>query len=165
MSKIFENLTTKIVFWAMSKGITYLYAKDEEVMEYFRCVKDKTTISVGELGFDNFLTFEKQQDKLYTYKNNEKPDKVDLEIIFKFSSSLFNILFGKISVRTAYANKAFSLRGEIRDAMAFVFAVEKFMAYFMPKKVYRNIYKREPNMAVSRFKMIAHILFGRRSRK
>lgn len=140
MGKILDNMLTKIAFGAMNKGLTLLYKKDEEVKEFFNVIPDGTKIRLSRFGCPYILVFEKFGDTLYTYKKPHQPSSVDLEIVFKFSSSLSKILLGKNSIRDAYNNKEFIVKGQIRYAMAFVFAIEKFMAYFMPKNyIAKNI--------------------------
>lgn len=165
MKRTFFNIVTKFSFDYMSKGLSTLYKYDKKVKEQFDNIPSETNIRVSVYGTPNVLTIKKINDKVITYKKAEQPSSVDLEIIFKFSSSLPKILNGSNSITQAYNNKEFCVKGDLRYAMALVFSIERFMGYLLPKKRYKEKYNRDAVLVMPKIKMFNYLLFSRRVTK
>lgn len=153
-----KKLFSKTSFYFMSKGLDILLKNDDEVKDRLAIIDDGTSIKLSIFGQKENLILVKMNDGFVVTKIND----VDLEITFKFFASLPKIVFGKSSVTDCYLSDEFFVIGELRYAVAIVFAIEKFMAYIMPKKRYQKVYGRPPKNSLSKGKMFAKLLFARR---
>lgn len=162
MNSFFNKLFTKVCFYYMSKGLDNLLKLDMEVQERLQLIENNTVIKLAILGYKEQLLLQKSENRFLVCKNCTR--EPDLTITFKCFSSLPKILFGTSSVTECYLNDEFFVKGELRYAVTMVFAIEKFMAYLLPKKKYAKVYKRHPENAIKKSKMFGKLLFAKRGR-
>lgn len=159
-----KKFFAKICFYYMSKGLDILLRVDSDVKTMLDIITDGTTIKLAILGREENLVLKKQAGRLFVCKKDKNID-CDLAINFKYFGLLPDIVFGKIGVTDCYLKDNFYVAGNLRYAVAFVFAIEKFMAYLLCKKTYHKRYGVQANNAIGKPKMFAKLLFSRRAKK
>lgn len=158
MSNLVKKTFAKISFNYMSKGLDALAKCDDEVRDRLEIIPIGTVVKLSILGQKQVLNLVKTSDGFAV----SKAENCDLEITFKFFASLPNVVFGKQSVTDCYLNNEFFMTGELRFAVAIVFAIEKFMQYLLSEKKYAKVYGRAPERAVKKSKIFGKLLFARR---
>lgn len=161
MSKIINNVFAKAIFCYMSKGLDKLVRLDSDVKKRLEIVPCGSIIKLEIMGEKASLTLKKCEDGFAFVKDKEDL-QADLTITLKFFQTLPKIVFGTSSVTECYLNDEFFVQGNLRWALAIVFALEKFMAYIMSKKKFQNVYGVEANNTISKGKMLRFLLFAKR---
>lgn len=162
MIRLFESVFTKISFYYMSKGINLLLQFDNDIKSRFAEIDDNVNIKIAILNESKSLKLKKTENNILAYKNKDNCCDYDLIITFKYFKSLPNIVTGKSSVTDSYINNEFFVQGNLRYAVIIVYAIEKFMAYLLPKKIYIKHYGRTPYFAIKKSKMLLKLLFSKR---
>lgn len=161
MGKLMEKIFAKISFYYLGKGLNILAKHDDDVLDRLAIVPTGSVISLSILGQNEKLALMKTDNGFAVSKENN----VDFQITFKFFDSLPSIVFGQKSVTECYLNNEFFVAGDLRYAVAIVYAIEQLMAYLLPKKRYQKVYGRMPKYKMKKIKMLGKLLFARRAMK
>ncbi|MCD7950963.1 MAG: hypothetical protein LUG12_12010 [Erysipelotrichaceae bacterium] len=134
-----KKLIIHIVLQFLYRGMKVLYKDDKRVHEELDGWKEDKTI-VLKVRNGPHLTMK------YTYQkglSKIKQDDGDIVITFKSVNGAFKVFAGMMSVKQAYLEHAFVLKGDIYESMRFVRCVDLVETYLFPRFMTRRILNHE----------------------
>lgn len=154
-----KKIFTKCSFHYLAKGLDILLRYDKSVTDMLADVEDGTCVRLGVLGCDTKVIIVKSDGRLLLQKKYE--GQADLAIYFKFFGSLPSIVFGSRSIVDCYVQDEFFIKGELRNSVSLVSAMQQFMAYLLPRKRFQKAYGYAPQLHIGKFKFFGRLLFGK----
>lgn len=157
-----RNIFTKVSFYYLSKGLDVLATGDDAVKRVLDIMPVGCVIKLDILGSKQCLVIQKCEQGFCLLKTAKQ---IDLTITFKNFNSLTSIVFGKSSVTDCYLQDDFVVCGELRYAVAMVYAFEKFISYILSKKRFYKVYHRQAVKTITTSKMYAKLIFAKRRKE
>ena len=136
-------IVSGLVLRVLYRGVRVLAKTDSRVRQELLALRENTTVQF------RVAPTEDAPRLAFMVRNGTickaSPDAVmDVDIVFKNEKMAFRVFTGRMSVAGAYAAHAFTLRGNINEAMGIVRIVDLAEAYLFPRFIAGRILKEIP---------------------
>ena len=129
----------KMIIWVVMqflyRGMKVLYHDDDRIKEDIDGWKQDKVIQLNVINGPSITIQYRYQQGLYKVKNMPP----DLCITFKSITTTFLVFTGQMSVKTAYLQHRFSLKGDVNESMRFVRCVDLVETYLFPRFMTKRI--------------------------
>lgn len=162
MSKKSSYKKMKYHFWALRKGLNKIITCDKNAEKCVSILPQNFTILIKVRSSSQSSCAIFDGKNFYTYKKQNEPKNVDLEITIKSYVFLQNLLNCKEGILDLFNNNEIVCKGDLEYATAILYLIDIFLSYIMSEKRYQRSQSHKPNLAVSRSSVIMAIIFGKR---
>ncbi len=143
-----QKIIIYIVLQFLYRGMKVLYKDDQRISKELNGWNQDKTIRLSIINGPS-LTIQYQYLKGLSKVKNKN---ADIEITFKSISTAFKVCTGMMSVKQAYLQHCFILKGDIYESMRFVRCVDLvetyLFPYFMTKRILNHYQKRYQPMLI-----------------
>ena len=144
-----------ILIRAMKVGLKY----DENIKNDFSTLPNGYVVKINILPKNIAVSFKFENNKITKIKNVENL-KYNLLVEFKDEKSAKKVLFGKMSLATAFCEHRIKVYGNLNNAIALTRIINLIECYLFPKFIYAKLFSPIPEMKVHKLKFYFMLLFG-----
>lgn len=155
----FQQLVCGIVLRVLYRAVRVLSHADSRVRDELSALPEGQVVrfSVSPDAGSPSLTFAVSGGTICRPKSKAEPD---IHITFKNEAMAFRVFTGRMGIAGAYAAHAFTLRGNINEAMGIVRVVDMVEGYLFPRFMARHILKEIPQKQIPTLAVYLRLIPG-----